>query len=283
LKRCGLVSVLGETNAGKSTLINRLVGQKVSIVSRKVQTTISRILGIAIRGESQIILIDTPGFSRSKKDIKLERHAWDAYRESDNILFLLDVSKKNFDNSIGLLKKLDDSRRVSLVLNKIDLIPKPKLLELSQMLCQTRTLENIFMISSLTGSGVDKILSYLSSAIPEGEWMYNEDEITDSSFEKYTAEITREHIYHRIHQEVPYLSAVKTENYQNQPDGSVKIVQNIYVKSKSHKVIFLGRNGGKIKAIGKAAREELSSLLNQKVHLFLHVLVGANDRQHLKE
>jgi GTP-binding protein Era len=283
LKRCGFVTVLGETNAGKSTFINQLVGQKVSITSRKMQTTTSRILGIVIRGESQIILVDTPGFSRNQKNIKLERAAWDAYRESDNILFLVDASKKNFDNSIALLKKVDNSRKVSLLLNKVDLVHKPKLLELAQMLSKTRDFENIFMISSLTGSGVDKVLAYLASVVPEGEWIYSDDEITDSSFEKYVSEITREHIYHRIHQEIPYLCTVKTESYQNQSDGSVKIVQDIYVKNKAHRIIFLGHNGGKIKAIGKAAREELSALLNREVHLFLHVLVDGANKRRLKE
>ncbi|MDR3186879.1 MAG: GTPase Era [Holosporaceae bacterium] len=283
MKRCGFVAVLGETNAGKSTLINRLVGQKVSIVSRKIQTTMSRILGIAIRGKSQIVLVDTPGFSRNKKNIKLERTAWDACRESDDVLFLVDASKKNFDNSVALLKKIDGSRKVSLLLNKVDLVHKPKLLELSQMLSQTRDFENIFMISSLTGSGVDDVLDYLASIVPEGEWIYGDDETTDLPFEKYVSEITREHIYHRIHQEIPYTCLVKTESCQNLSDGSVKIVQNIYVKSKAHKIIFLGHNGGKIKAIGKAAREELSSLLNGKVHLFLHVLVDGANKRRLEE
>jgi GTP-binding protein Era len=151
------------------------------------------------------------------------------------------------------------------------------------MLSETRNFENIFMISSLTGSGVDDVLNYLASTAPEGEWMYSDDETTDSSFEKYTSEIIREHIYHRIHQEIPYMCLVKTESYQSQSDGSVKIVQNIYVKNKAHKIIFLGHNGGKIKAIGKAARKELSFLLNREVHLFLHVLVDGSNRQHLKE
>jgi GTP-binding protein Era len=272
------VAVLGETNAGKSTLINRLVGQKVSIVSRKIQTTASRIHGIVIRGESQIILVDTPGFSKNEKNVQLERTAWQACGESDSILFLVDASKKNFNNSIALLKKIDDSRKISLLLNKIDLVHKPKLLELSQMLSKTRDFENIFMISSLTGSGVDRVLDCLASALPEKEWLYGDDEITDSSMEKYASEITREHIYHRIHQEIPYLCVVKTENLQNQADGSVKISQNIYVKNRAHRIIFLGRNGGKIKAIGKAAREELSSLLKREVHLFLHVLIDKSSR-----
>ncbi|MDR2158368.1 MAG: GTPase Era [Holosporaceae bacterium] len=273
MKKCGFVAVLGETNAGKSALINRMVGQKVSIVSRKVQTTLSRILGIAVRHESQIIFIDTPGFLRNKRAENLEKITWDAFRESDEILFVADVNRKNFDSSIALLKKIHMERKVSLVMNKIDLIHKPKLLEMVKIFNDVRSFENIFMVSSLTGVGVDKILDYLAKVLPEGEWLYDEDKITDSSFEKYASEITREHIYHRLHQEIPYKCVVKTENYQNQPDGSVKIVQNIYVKSKAHKIIFLGRKGGKIKAVGEAARRELSSLLDRKVHLFLHVLM----------
>jgi GTP-binding protein Era len=160
-------------------------------------------------------------------------------------------------------------------MNKVDLIHKPRLLEIAAIFNSVRFFENTFMVSSLTGDGVDKILDYLAKILPESEWLYDEDKITDSSFETYTSEITREHIYHRLHQEIPYKCVVKTENYQDQPDGSVKIVQNIYVKSKAHRIIFLGRNGGKIKAIGEAARRELSSLLNRKVHLFLHVLTDA--------
>jgi GTP-binding protein Era len=274
MKKCGFVAVLGETNAGKSTLINRLVGEKVSIVSRKIQTTISKTLGIAMHKESQIIFIDTPGFSKDKHSENLEKIAWDSFRESEEILFVVDACKKKIDSSIALLKKIHAAKKVSLVMNKIDLIHKPKLLEIAEIFSQSRSLENIFMVSSLTGSGTDRILDYLAETIPENEWIYDEGEITDSSFEKYTSEITREHIYHRLHQEIPYKCVVKTENYQNQPDGSIKIVQNIHVKKEAHRIIFLGHNGGKIKAIGEASRKELTSLLGKKVHLFLHVLIS---------
>ncbi|GHU16827.1 GTPase Era [Alphaproteobacteria bacterium] len=272
-KKCGFVAVLGETNAGKSTLINKMVGQKVSIVSRKIQTTLTRILGIALYENSQIILVDTPGFLRQNSVESLSKTAWDAFRESDDVLFVVDVCKKNFEASIKLLQKIDAAKKVSLVMNKVDVIHKPKLLEISIMFSQVRHFENIFMVSALSGSGVDDIMKYLSSIMPDGDWLYHEDETTDSSFEKYTSEITREHIYHRLHQEIPYKCVVKTENYQNQKDGSVKIVQNVYVKNNAHKVIFLGKRGGKIKAIGEASRKELSKLLEKNVHLFLHVLV----------
>ncbi|MDR0632338.1 MAG: GTPase Era [Holosporaceae bacterium] len=281
MKRCGFVAVLGETNAGKSTLINQLVGQKVSIVSRKAQTTLSRILGIAIHGESQIIFVDTPGFLKNRRVENLEKTAWNAFRESEEILFVIDVCKKKIDTSVELLQKIHDDKKVSLVMNKIDLIHKPKLLEIADSLGRIRNFENIFMVSSLTGSGTAKILDYLASAVPEGEWLYEADQITDSSFEKYASEITREHIYHRLHQEIPYKCVVKTEDYNDQPDGSIKIVQNIYVKNDAHRVIFLGHRGGKIKAIGEAARKELSHLLEREVHLFLHVVL--EDKHHPQE
>jgi len=277
-KRCGFVAVLGETNAGKSTLINKLVGQKVSIVSRKVQTTLSRILGIAISGNSQIILIDTPGFISDRKTADnrseaLEKTAWDAFRETEEVLFIVDANKRDFEKSISLIRKIDDKKKISLVLNKVDLIMKEKLLGIASEFSKIRNFENIFMISSLSGDGVEDIEKYLAKVVPEGEWLFPEDEITDSSFEKFTSEITREHLYHRIHQEIPYRCKVVTENYRNESDGSVRIAQNILVKNKAHKIILLGHNGSKIKAIGLAARRELSELLGREVHLFLNVVV----------
>lgn len=277
-KRCGFVAVLGETNAGKSTLVNKLVGQKVSIVSRKVQTTLSRILGIAISGKSQIVLIDTPGFVPDHKssghgsDI-LEKTAWDAFRETEEILFVVDAHKRDFEKSEALLRKIDDKKTVSLVLNKVDLIMKEKLLEIVSEFSKIRDFENVFMVSSLNGDGVKDIEKYLAKIVPEGEWLFPEDEVTDSSFEKFTAEITREHIYYRVHQEIPYRCRIVTENYRNESDGSIRIAQNIFVKNKAHKIILLGHNGSKIRAIGSAARRELSELLGREVHLFLNVVM----------
>jgi GTP-binding protein Era len=276
LKRCGIVAVLGETNAGKSTLINQLVGQKVSIVSRKVQTTLSKILGIAIHRESQIIFIDTPGFPKnSRKAIEnLERTIWDAFRESEEVLFVIDVCRRNFDTSMAILQKIHQTKRVSLVMNKVDLIHKPKLLEIAELFRLVRNFENVFMVSSLTKSGIDKILDYVASAVGEGEWLYEADQITDLSMEKYAAEITREHIYHRLHQEIPYECVVKTASCEDQLDGSIKIVQNIYVKNRAHRIIFIGHKGGKVRAIGEASRKELSSLMGKTVHLFLQIKTG---------
>lgn len=274
-KKCGYVAVLGETNAGKSTLINKMVGQKVSITSRKIQTTLSRTLGIALYENSQIIFIDTPGFlhSNTKSAESLSKVAWDAFRETENILFVIDVNKKNFDTSISLLKKIDEEKKVSLVMNKVDLIHKPELLKSAKMFSDVRNFEKIFMVSSINGSGVKDILKYLAEIVPQNDWVYSQDEITDSSFEKYTSEITREHIYHRLHEEIPYKCKVETESYDEQKDGSIKIVQNIHVKNNAHKIIFLGHKGGKIKAIGEAARKELSNFFERNVHLFLYVLV----------
>jgi len=277
-KRCGFVAVLGETNAGKSTLINKLVGQKVSIVSRKVQTTLSRILGIAISGNSQIILIDTPGFISDRKTAdnrseSLEKTAWDAFRETEEVLFIVDANKRDFEKSMALIRKIDDKKKISLVLNKVDLIMKEKLLGIVSEFAKIRDFENVFMVSSLSGDGVKDIEKYLAKVVPEGKWLFPEDEVTDSSFEKFTSEITREHLYHRIHQEIPYRCKVVTENYRNESDGSVRIAQNILVKNKAHKIILLGHNGSKIKAIGLAARRELSELLGREVHLFLNVVV----------
>lgn len=270
--RCGLVAVLGETNAGKSTLINRLVGQKVSIVSRKVQTTLFRILGVALHGNSQIILIDTPGFVSEEGTSFIEKEAWSAFKETEQILYLVDVHKKNFDRDISILQKLK-TKEVSLVLNKVDLVKKEILLELADYFSKNSRLENVFMISGMTGSGVGFLKSYLSRTVPEREWLFPEDEVTNLSFEKFASEISREHLYHRVHKEIPYNCIVVTESCKEEPDGSININQVIYVKNKSHKMILVGHNGDKIKAIGTASRRELCELSGKTIHLFLDVVV----------
>lgn len=273
MKKCGYIAVLGETNAGKSTLVNRLVGQKVSIVSRKVQTTVSRILGIAIEGESQIILADTPGFVSNRQSEVLEKISWEASREAVCILFLVDVNKSNLDKSIALLQRIPADKKVTLVLNKVDLIHKPKLLGIADRLCKEREFDQVFMISSLNGSGVGDLKKYLADIVPEGEWEFDGDEITDSDFAKYTSEITREHLYHRVHQEIPYQCKVVTTSYEEKPNGKIFIEQDILVKSVAHRIILVGQGGSKLKAIGSAAREELSELLGKEINLKLNVVV----------
>jgi len=277
LKRCGFIAVLGETNAGKSTLINKLVGQKVAIVSRKQQTTLTRINGIAVHGNSQIIFVDTPGFLKKKKVENLERIAWNAFRETDLIMFVIDANKKDFTSSIDLLQKIDQSKNIILVLNKVDLIHKPKLLELVEKFRQIRDFAEVFMISALRNKGVNDLKSCIAKMMPEGEWLYNDDEATDQPFEEYVAEITREHIYDQVHQEVPYKCAVITRSYEQPSNNHIVIYQDIHVTENSHKIIIIGHAGSKIKSIGMAARSELSRLLDKKVDLFLQVIVDDNN------
>lgn len=272
MKKCGFVSVIGETNSGKSTLVNAIVGQKVSIISRKVQTTLDRILGIAVHADSQIIFLDTPGFFYKRRADNLERIAWNASRESNEILFVVDGHKKNLDISFDILSKIDTKKRVSLVINKIDLVLKLDLLQIAEKFSHARQLENVFMVSALKNDGVSDIVRYLSNIIPEHEWLYDADEVTDQSFDKYVAEITREHLYDKIHHEIPYLCKVVTDHYEQ--NGCIKIWQTIFVKSESQKKILLGHNGYKIKSIGMGAREELSRILEQKVELFLQIKVN---------
>ncbi len=270
--RSGFVAVLGKTNAGKSTLINQLVGQKVSIVSRKVQTTLSRISGIAIEGNSQIILVDTPGFISKQASSSIEKEAWSALGDTEHVLYLYDCRKDDIEADLTLINKIKN-KKISLVLNKIDKVKKEVLLSLADNFYNNCKLENVFMISALTGSGVQTIKTYLAEIVPEGEWIFPEDEVTDASFEKFTSEITREHIYHRVHKEIPYECKVITEESKTESDGALNIKQVIYVKSTAHKMILVGHKGEKIKAIGTASRRELCELFGKTVHLFLDVVV----------
>ena len=269
MKKCGFITVLGETNAGKSTLVNRLVGQKVSIVSRKRQTTIGRITGIAVHGDSQMIFIDTPGFLRGEKHKNPEKIAWDAFRESDLVMFVVDANKKNMDNSLALLQKIS-SKQVVLVLNKIDLVHKPKLLQLVDKF--GNDFLRVFMVSSLKRDGIDELKRYLAELMPESEWIYNNDEATNMPFEEYVSEITREHVYDQLHQEIPYECTIKTVNYRKK-SNHMEIHQEICVKTESQKSIVIGNEGKKIKSIGIASRRELSRLLGCRVDLFLRVTV----------
>lgn len=280
-QKCGFVAVLGEPNAGKSTLTNQLVGQKVSIVSPKVQTTRQRILGIAIHQNSQIILVDTPGIFVPKKrlDRAMVSAAWDAGKEADVVLLLVDASESSQKRSHHILSEFAataSNKRVFLVINKIDLIPKEKLLQIATDFGKYEYVEQIFMISALSGDGVNDLLVVLSEAMPEDVWHFPEDQISNLPQRMWASEITREQLYHKLHQELPYETYVETEAWEEFENGSVKINQVIYVNRDGQKSIILGKKGQMIKAISQSARTELSHLLDRPVHLFIHVKVSEN-------
>lgn len=279
MTKCGFVAVIGAPNAGKSTLINGLVGQKVTIVSPKVQTTRNRILGVAQRGETQIILVDTPGiFFTPKRRLEkaMVRSAWDSLSDADGIMVIVDVSRKNFEETEEILKKLEHyKKKVVLVLNKIDLISRDNLLGLAQAFSRP-FIDQVFMISALKGDGTKDIKDYWVERLPEGPWLFPEDQLSDLSDRLLASEITREEIFFRLHEELPYAIWVETESWEEFKNGSVKIHQTIYVQRDSQKPIVLGHGGSQIKAIGAGARRQLTSLLGRPVHLFLQVKVKAN-------
>ena len=275
-EHCGLVAVIGAPNAGKSTLVNALVGQKVAIVSAKAQTTRARLMGIALAGETQIILADTPGIFAPKRrlDRAMVAAAWEGAQEADAILLVVDARKKRRDDLQPILDSLKDRReRKLLVLNKVDACDKEPLLVMAQQLTQEVGFDEVFFISALTGDGVPELKARLAALMPEGPWHYPEDQVSDASERLLACEITREQIYRQLHDELPYDSAVRPESYTHRKDGSIEIHQQIVVARDSQKAIVLGKRGAKIRAIGEAARKELSALLEAKVHLFLHVKV----------
>lgn len=277
MKKFGFIAVVGEPNAGKSTLINQLVGQKVSIVSSKVQTTRQRILGIAISGEAQLVLIDTPGIFAPKKrlDRAMVASAWDAGKDADQIVLIVDASQKSQARSLEILKRLEH-RKVIMALNKVDAVDKAKLLKMAQQYNAHENVSEIFMISALTGDGVPDLMTHLVKETPEGIWMFPEDEITDMPQRLWAAEITREQLYHQLYQELPYETFIETELWEEFDNGDVKINQVIYVNRDGQKSIILGKRGVKIKEISQAARTELATLLGRKVHLYLYVKVAEN-------
>lgn len=275
-KKAGFIAVLGQPNAGKSTLINHMVGSKVSIVSPKIQTTRRRIIGIAMRQETQIILVDTPGIFDPRKPLEkaMVKEAWEAPKEADFSIVIVDASFKNIQGTEAILKKLaSQKQRILLCLNKIDLIAKEKLLELSHYLNEIAPIEQTFMISALKGEGVDTIIEYLAQNLPSSPWYYPEDQISDLPQRLFAAEITREHLFRHLHQELPYSLTVETESWENFKNGSIKISQVILVEKDNQKSIVLGKKGIKVKTVGEAARQELVSLLGRPIHLFLHVKV----------
>lgn len=277
--RCGLVAVIGAPNAGKSTLVNALVGQKVAIVSAKAQTTRARLMGIALAGEAQIILADTPGIFAPKRrlDRAMVAAAWDGAQEADAILLVVDARKKRRDDLQPILDSLKGRpERKLLVLNKVDACDKEPLLVMAEELTGEVGFDEVFFVSALTGDGVPQLKERLAALMPEGPWHYPEDQVSDASERLLAAEITREQLYRQLHDELPYDSAVRPESYTLRKDGSVEIHQQIVVARDSQKAIVLGKRGAKIKAIGEAARKELSELLETKVHLFIHVKVEEN-------
>jgi GTP-binding protein Era len=280
-QHCGLVAVLGAPNAGKSTLVNALVGQKVAIVSAKAQTTRARLMGIALDGETQIILADTPGIFAPKRrlDRAMVSAAWEGAQEADAILLVVDGRKKKLDYLDDILTSLKDRpERKILVLNKVDEIAKEPLLITAQALAGPddagkAPFDEVFFISALTGDGVPELKARLAELMPEGPWHYPEDQVSDASERLLACEITREQLYRQLHDELPYDSIVRPESYATRKDGSVEIHQQIVIARDSQKGIVLGKGGSRLKAIGEAARKELAEILGAKVHLFLHVKV----------
>jgi GTP-binding protein Era len=275
--RFGTVAVVGAPNAGKSTLVNALVGQKVAIVTPKAQTTRTRLMGIAIAGESQILLLDTPGIFEPKRrlDRAMVAAAWGSAQDADLIALVVD-SERGVTRGVGeLTDRLKDRPEPKLlVLNKVDLVPKESLLTLINQFSSRAEFEEIFMISASTGDGVAELKASLAARMPEGPWHFPEDQVSDATDRMMAAEIVREQLYHQLHAELPYASAIETEKYEERKDGSIVIHQQILVGRDSQKAIVLGKGGTKIRAIGEAARLELSEAFGRKVHLFLHVKVN---------
>ncbi|MCG6115727.1 MAG: GTPase Era [Mesorhizobium sp.] len=277
--RSGFVALIGAPNAGKSTLLNQLVGAKVSIVTHKVQTTRAIVRGIATHEQTQIVFIDTPGIFKPKRrlDRAMVTTAWGGAKDADFVLVMIDAERGLRGDAEAMLESLKDVGQPKiLVLNKIDRVKREELLALTAQANEKATFARTFMISALTGSGCKDLLAYLAGALPEGPWYYPEDQISDLPMRQLSAEITREKLYLRLHQELPYSSHVETEKWEERKDGSVKIDQVIYVERDSQKKIVLGHKGETIRAIGQAAREELAGILEQKVHLFLFVKVREN-------
>lgn len=277
--RCGFVAIIGAPNSGKSTLLNILAGYKLAIVSRKVQTTRSRVRAIVVEGRSQIIFVDTPGIflPRRRLDEAMVNAAWGGATDADVVLLLVDARTGLTDDVKRIADKLQQStsRRV-LVLNKIDIVERGRLLGLAGELNELCPSEQTFMISASTGDGVQEMKRELAEIMPPSPWLYPEDQLSDIPQRLIASEITREKIYERLHQELPYASTVETENWEERPDGSVRIDQVIFVERENQRKIVLGKAGQGIKEIGRLAREELSAMLERKVHLFLFVKVREN-------
>jgi GTPase len=274
--RCGFIALIGAPNVGKSTLINALVGSKVAIVSHKVQTTRALLRGIAIAGRSQLVFIDTPGIfaPRRRLDRAMVTHAWAGAHDADIVGVLIDARRGVDEEAEAILVHLAEIDRPRILLiNKIDLVDKSALLALAKLANERLAFAATFMISALTGDGVADVKSWLAAHVPAGPWHYPEDQITDAPLRQLAAEITREKLYLRLHQELPYQSTVETDTWTERSDGSVRIEQTIYVERESQRKIVLGKDGQTIKAIGADARREIAAMIEAPVHLFLFVKV----------
>ena len=283
---CGFVAVIGAPNAGKSTLVNRLVGTKVSIVTPKVQTTRMRVRGVAMEGKTQIVFMDTPGIFRPRRllDRAMVRAAWTGAAEADAVLLMVDAAaaaRGDGGAAADALSIIDDLRRsgrtgAALILNKVDAIPPERLLPLVEKLKDAEIFAQVFMISALNGDGVSDVRDWCVKRMPEGPWLYPADQAADIPSRLLAAEITREKLYMKLHDELPYAATVETDKWTEQKDGSVRIEQTIYVARDSQKPIVLGQGGRMVKAIGAASRQELENLFERRVHLFLYVRVREN-------
>jgi GTP-binding protein Era len=275
--KAGFVAVIGAPNAGKSTLVNALVGQKVAIVSPKAQTTRSRLMGIAIEDNAQILLVDTPGIFEPKRrlDRAMIAAAWTGAQDADLILLVIDAAIGVTAEVVRIIDSLDDRQHpLFLVLNKVDLMKKPGLLALSARLTDRLEPDQVFMVSAANGDGVADLRRALAEAMPEGPWLYPEDDVSDATDRMIAAELTREQLVNQLHQELPYATAIETETWEDRPDGSTAIRQQILVERDSQKAIVIGKGGQRLKAIGAASREQIAEHLGRPVHLFLHVKVN---------
>ena len=295
--RCGFAAIIGAPNAGKSTLINALVGSKVAIVSPKVQTTRMPVRGIAMAGQTQIVFVDTPGIFRPRRrlDRAMVSSAWGGAEDADAVLLIVDAADLVADanspgarDTRGILEGLKDgkAKKKALILNKIDGMKRTDLLPLVERFHAEGVFEDVFLISALKGEGGADVAAWVASRMPEGPWLYPEDQAADIPSRLLAAEVTREKIYLRLHDELPYSSAVETEKWEERRDGSVKIDQVIYVQRDGQKAIVLGKKGATIKTIGELARTELETLFGRRVHLFLFVKVRedwAEKSEHYKE